>query len=544
MQQDLAIQVTSLFLLLVVGLSVGYLGKKLGCTWSNMPIPPTFFLLGSFSILLLSGVFLLFLGTGNVLLALALGSGIILSLLHPVVALSFLIANLFMRPWEMMEYNSLMTIMPRLLASITLFSWLIYSLRNNKHRLVWNLQCILFFALLVWLALSGALSGDIGEGLQFFFSSFFPIVVVCILVLNAVSDAFDLRTLRGALILSVTAVIATALTTNFAQHGGGIFDNRLSGPGLWGNPNDLAALIAFVLPFSLIPVFLRSTATKTRLACLMSSSILLAGLWLTQSRGAVLALVICGVAYLFVTSKSKSRVWVSLLFIFCLPILLFSGINRETSDLAGSEASRWNYVIAGLGMVKSYPIFGVGLNKYPEQYELYTPAFDEWGERTAHSSWVLVMAEAGFIGLFLFVGLFFTTLRSAWSIRKISPEFFLSMISYGVMMTFLSHTYLFLPYLLFALVVSAKRIHNADLPNVTKKPFFNLRAVAALPIIITVSLLPIEVKAEGIARPSLPSDKTLASAACVQEVVSLQASKEKSLNFCIQEICNTGKLGN
>jgi len=395
-----------------------------------------------------------------------------------------------------MEYNSLMAIMPRLLASITLFSWLLYSLRHNKHRLVWNLQCILFVSLLIWLALSGVFSGDMGEGLQFFFSSFFPIVVVCILVLNAVSDAFDLRTLRGALILSVTAVIATALTINFAQHGNAIFNNRLSGPGLWGNPNDLAALIAFILPFSLIPVFLKNTAATIRVACLTSSSILLAGLWLTQSRGAVLALVICGVAYLFVNSKNKSRIWVSLLFILCLPVLIFSGINRETSDLAGSEASRWNYVIAGLGMVKSYPIFGVGLNKYPEQYELFTPAFDEWGERTAHSSWVLVMAEAGLMGLFLFIGLFLTTLRSAWSIRKISPEFFLSMISYGVMMTFLSHTYLFLPYLMFAIVVSARRIYGAEVASVKRKSFLNLRVVTALPLLIMVTLSPLEVKAE------------------------------------------------
>jgi len=535
MYNALSIQVTAVFLLLVVFLLLGYLWKRLGCNRHHIPVPANLFLILFSAAFIISGVFTLFLGFSNALLAIALGTGIVISLLHPVVAVCFLVANLFMRPWEMMGYNSLMVLMPRLLASVTFFSWLLYSFRTHKHKLVWNVQCVFFVGLLLWLVLAGLFSGNMGEGLNFFISSFFPVIVICILIINAVSDSLDIEALRSVLIASVTAVIATAMVTNYAEFGTAIINHRLTGPGLWGNSNDLAALIAFILPFCLLPLFLKNWSIKSKTIFIVCSAVFLLGLWLSQSRGAVLALLACGVAYFFIHSKQKSRIWVSLLFILCLPLILFSGIHRESSDLEGSEASRWNYVIAGLGMVKSQPVFGVGLNRYPELYELYTPAFHEWGERTAHSSWVLVMAEAGLMGLFLFIGLYLSTLIAAWRIRKRYPEFFLAMISYGVAMSFLSHTYIFLPYLLFVFVVAAGRVYGAEAESSGRRLKIRFRTAAWLPLLFLLPIQQLEAEQKPVLRGVFSADKPLGnSSPKLKSIVKLEGSRGEDLNFLIK----------
>ena len=50
--------------------------------------------------------------------------GITLSLLNPVAAVSFLTANLFLRPWELVPGNPLFALLPKALAALSLLSWL------------------------------------------------------------------------------------------------------------------------------------------------------------------------------------------------------------------------------------------------------------------------------------------------------------------------------------------------------------------------------------------------------------------------------------
>ena len=53
------------------------------------------------------------------------------------------------------------------------------------------------------------------------------------------------------------------------------------------------------------------------------------------------------------------------------------------------------------------PLLGVGYNGYVNSFERYADSLRyEWGHRTAHNSWVLVLAETGFPGLMLFVSAF------------------------------------------------------------------------------------------------------------------------------------------
>ena len=47
-------------------------------------------------------------------------------------------------------------------------------------------------------------------------------------------------------------------------------------------------------------------------------------------------------------------------------------------------------------MAKTHPILGVGIDNYQDLWSGYVSDSPEFGKRTAHSSWMLAMAESGF----------------------------------------------------------------------------------------------------------------------------------------------------
>ena len=99
------------------------------------------------------------------------------------------------------------------------------------------------------------------------------------------------------------------------------------------------------------------------------------------------------------------------------------------------------------------PLLGVGYTMFPSKYGEYGAAsFTESGKRTAHNSWILLVSEAGFPALTLLLVLFAQSAIRAWKLFPRAPELLLVVVGYGVCMTFLSHTYVLYPYILFGLI--------------------------------------------------------------------------------------------
>jgi putative inorganic carbon (hco3(-)) transporter len=452
----IAANITAIFLVLVVVSLVRYLWDKLECTLADPKIHPTSFLIASASALLLTLTFLPLLGPTFVLLAFATGAGITLTLIHPVIATSFFLANLILRPWELLPPTPFTLIVPKLLASLCLFSWILNKLKAKRYEVVWNPTCTLFALFLGWLALASLFSPDPLASLQFEFDNFFPTVVVVLLIVNTFRDPLDLRLALATCTLAVTGTITTALYLTISSGA-----PRLDTPNtLYGNANDLASLIVLVLPLAFFAI-VRRRSLISRIPLAFQVILLLCGLWSSQSRGAMLALAISGVAYFVCFVRKSLKTMVVVATVLVLAGAFFSSIDRSEGDLEGSRESRWNYVIAGYRMVRAYPLFGVGLDNYPKRYEEFTPSFTEWGHRTAHSTWVLVMSETGIMGLLLFVALFGASVGNALAVRAIYPELILALTAYGVAMSFLSHAYLAPPYLLFALILAARRVARA-----------------------------------------------------------------------------------
>ena len=114
-----------------------------------------------------------------------------------------------------------------------------------------------------------------------------------------------------------------------------------------------------------------------------------------------------------------------------------------------------------------HPLLGVGFGQFPENFETYaTEIAGEYGQRTAHSTWILALAEGGWIGLFLLGSLYYVgAIRGAVRIFSEDPSWFFAAMSYGTAITFLSHTYLLFPYILIAIISSAEGIVTAKMPS-------------------------------------------------------------------------------
>jgi O-antigen ligase len=178
---------------------------------------------------------------------------------------------------------------------------------------------------------------------------------------------------------------------------------RLMGQGFLHDPNDFAQMLVCVIP--LVFIFWQERRIFANIICvILPACALLYGTYLTHSRGAILALT----AMLAVAARRRIGWFFSLLLagaIFALAsVLHFSG-GREISASSGSDRTDlWG---AGLELLKTHPLFGVGFGRMAEYAGL-----------TAHNSVVVCAAELGSIGLFCWSMFLFPTMRDTLAIAS------------------------------------------------------------------------------------------------------------------------------
>jgi hypothetical protein len=176
---------------------------------------------------------------------------------------------------------------------------------------------------------------------------------------------------------------------------------RLRGLGMINDPNDFSQLIVCLIP--LLFIFWRTKKMLWNMGfVILPVCALLFGVFLTHSRGALLALM----AILIMAVRRRIGTLPALLIaggMFAAAMALnFTG-GRDISANAGSDRTElWS---SGLQMLKSHPLFGVGLGGF----------VDNCGHcgHTAHNSLVVCAAELGFVGLFFWAMFLFSTLRDA-----------------------------------------------------------------------------------------------------------------------------------
>lgn len=189
----------------------------------------------------------------------------------------------------------------------------------------------------------------------------------------------------------------------------------------------------------------------------------------TQSRGALLA-ISAMTFYFWWNGENKLRTGLLILMI-AIPLIAFMpdswNSRMATIGSYGEDVSAMGRISAWWSAWNSawhYP-FGVGFNSARQElFDLYSPYHDV--ARAAHSIYFQVLGNHGFGGLFLFLGVFVPTWRSAGWLRRQkfrTPEALwcnqlgamcqVSLAGYAVGGAFLSLSYFDLPYNIMVMVV-------------------------------------------------------------------------------------------
>lgn len=390
-------------------------------------------------------------------LAVELAMGFTLALLHPVNALCFFVHMLFLRPWDLLPGNPLLLALPRLLALACLISWFLHPWRHGKpnDQTFHALTLLLGFGF--WVFLSTFKSAHVVEAQASWFDTLFKSLVVFVMCSFFIENERSLSEFRYTLLLSI-----------FAMGVLGLYQFLLVGKSRLGalsmlDPNDLAALSVIAIPLALASVFSRKAGMFQRVIGVIFFGMALLAIWYSQSRGALLALAAQLVGFKLIRNHPK-RVLTTVLTIICVGLgyaLTRGMISRTPEDLDESSASRLTYWETAIKMTASNPFLGVGFDQFPEKYESYSSSLKyEWGKRTAHSSWLLAFAESGIFGGILFLAFFLTVWRTAWRNRQTYPDQLYALGGYAVAMSFLSHTYLLFPYLLYGLIMASDSVQE------------------------------------------------------------------------------------
>jgi hypothetical protein len=178
---------------------------------------------------------------------------------------------------------------------------------------------------------------------------------------------------------------------------------RLRGLGEIHDPNDFAQLTVCVIP--LMFIFWRGKKTFRNIVCvLLPVGMLLFGVYLTHSRGALVALM----AVALVAARRRigtlpALVMAGGLFVAAMA-LHFTGGRAISAESGSDRTALWS---EGLQMLKSHPLFGVGFGNFADNAGL-----------TAHNSIVVCAAELGLFGLYFWSLFLFSTIRDTLKIAS------------------------------------------------------------------------------------------------------------------------------
>lgn len=381
--------------------------------------------------------------------AIALSSLITFSLIAPKYAVGLFVYLLLSRPWETFD-ATFMSALPRDVSLLVILSIFAQRIINREFFIKLNIGSIILLLFAFWMLLSAIFSHHQQYAIQNFVEIFSKAIIIFLLIQNAVLKSDDIIPIKCALVISI---LEKGIISYFNSAG----NERLESVGALANSNDIAAIFVLVIPFiffmisrSNIPIL-----SKTIAALLVFTQLYL--VWQSKSRGAILG-VVAMIAALFYFKVNNKKVFIALAIISLMSLgPVFKLMGRKGGDLEGSTNNRLIFWKAGINMAIRNPFFGVGFWGFNENFANYAIGGDTGSEgthMTAHSSWVLTVAEGGPVALILFLSLWLYTFFLSFKLINIFPEYFFSICGYGTAMSFLSHTYLLYPYILLALIIS------------------------------------------------------------------------------------------
>ncbi|MCB1976486.1 MAG: putative O-glycosylation ligase, exosortase A system-associated [Nitrosomonas sp.] len=227
------------------------------------------------------------------------------------------------------------------------------------------------------------------------------------------------------------------ISIGFFGFKGGIFTLMTGGAyhvlgpgGFIGGNTEIGLALVMVMPLAWY-LYLHSHNKWVRYGLLLSMALISIGILGTQSRGAFLAIIAVSF-FLWLKSRRKGIIFVALMllspvFYMFMPQswhdrMATIGTYKE-DESAMARLKSWEF---GYKMALDRPLTGGGFESHTvENYIRYVPHQVESGEATFHdyhSIYFEVLAEHGFVGLFIFLMLFLQYWRTANKVIKITKN--------------------------------------------------------------------------------------------------------------------------
>jgi putative inorganic carbon (hco3(-)) transporter len=208
---------------------------------------------------------------------------------------------------------------------------------------------------------------------------------------------------RVAWALSVGCAVAGVLALrNFAD------GTTLLARPLYGDPNDLAYMLATTLPFTL---WLMRRRGWRRVAALCMIAVILATLALTFSRGAWLAIA-AGLAWLVVRERRYRTVVVVAALISAAPLVWFvtaheqqvtTGLSAKALAAGSNVTDRLAFYRVAAELTDAHLVLGVGPGNFPKYLNEVGGGPSEAAMFVVHDAYLEVAAELGLPALALFL---------------------------------------------------------------------------------------------------------------------------------------------
>jgi O-antigen ligase len=362
------------------------------------------------------------------------------------------------RPQDYPQWqNAGVPILPILLVAAFLF-WL-----PSRRKDLGAPQILLLFAFLLVLMLSQIFNGWMG-GAMAQLASFGPALMTFLVLSHAVTERKRVTTTMALIVLcsvllAIHGIEQVQLGTGWtgAELSQG---TRIQYVGIFNDPNDLGLLFVIALPMALFLASRGGLLGLRRLFWWTCAGLLLYGIYLTSSRGAVLAVIAVLGVWVW---RRRGAFSAMILGVGALGALMALPSRMGEIDAGESSAAgRVDAWFSGLEMFIANPLFGIGPGNFA----------DNNANLTAHNSFVLVLGETGIVGYTIWLAfvcygfmMMMAVLRhepelatpveaAEWGAeRALAMTLLLSQVGFFTAAFFLSRSYVILLYVLAALVL-------------------------------------------------------------------------------------------
>lgn len=340
---------------------------------------------------------------------------------HPVAFAGLLLFTLllYIRPGDLIPGVAEVFPIVKVVAIGTILAYILARVTNGERLTAWPLELKMVAVIVLLGIVFIPISASKSSTMDMLTDNFLKVVTIFMLMINLLDTK---ERIYSILRLVVVCGSVVALGTIWSVTRGGTqvdaTDNRLTGfvSGIFGNANDFAIAMNLLLPLAIV-LALNNKGLRRWLYFACAAALVL-GVILSFSRGGFLGLIAMGMVLLWKVGR-HNKVVAAMLVLMGLMIFasavpngyterLFTIFNYQ-QDKTGSAQERKELLDHALGLARTRLIYGVGMGNFG----VYSIS-----NKAAHNSYVEILVELGIVGLFAYLILLLTPLRSLKRIER------------------------------------------------------------------------------------------------------------------------------